>query len=514
MRPLGRPVALLSIAALLWAPCAESANIVARAGTVRATVPVVPAFGSIGASLNGSASAALSPASLTPSLSFSAPNVGHAVPLGTVVPARPIDAVPAQAAQAASPFKAAVSVPSALSAPAAQEGPRNASQSLDVIGADAAKLSVSVSQPGASAGELKTQAAFDAPSVRRGDVGDVPVQTGFGAFRQAPRLAPVSSLLPNDAPRPDPSAPQPASGFAARWEKWTQNLTDFAALPFLALQAPQIWANVVNLLGGHPEALANLPWIGYSTGILGNMLLLGWFASQKEKSPSRVQAIGVATSAVVVVQIFLSGHMPALAFFTVMPAIVAGLALNYLKFKDKGDKAWTFWSKATSLLGLVILPQVLWTTFAPAALASFWPAAVAGALGLALTYLDSKGLLKGRLKSVWGNLGAWTATLLFMYGPIAQLMANLANPAGMAGIAIGTLFLAMAGNMLMLPRAMHTKNHIWFIGSAWGVVMGGWAVLLTMMLAGFASPAPFWAATVAIPAWLGTAYALSRFSRR
>ncbi len=321
---------------------------------------------------------------------------------------------------------------------------------------------------------------------------------------------------PNDGPRPGEGLPAPPakSSFATKWDRWTQRLTDFAAVPFLALQAPQIWANVTNLLAGNPDALANLPWMGYSTGILGNMLLLSWFASQKETSAARVQAIGVVTSAVVVTQIFLAGFMPAAAFAAVMGAIVAGLALNWLKFKDKAPAGlWSFWSKASSLLGLVILPQVLWTTFAPAALFSYWPGVIAGLLGLAATYYDSKGRLPAPLKSLWSNLGAWTATLLFMYGPVAQLMSNVSNPAGMAGIAIGTLLLAMAGNLLMLPRAMHTKNVVWFTGSAWGVVMGGWAVLLTMFAAGFAAPWLFWAATVAIPLYLATSYLLTRASR-
>lgn len=319
------------------------------------------------------------------------------------------------------------------------------------------------------------------------------------------------------APPSAPAAsPAPAkSTFAQAWDRWTQRLTDFAAVPFLALQAPQIWANIGNLIGNHPEQLANLPWMGYSTGILGNMLLLSWFASQKETSAARVQAIGVMTSAVVVAQIFLAGFMPPLAFAAVMAAIGAGLLINWLKFKEKAPApVWSFWSRASSLLGLVVLPQVLWATFAPAALFSYWPGIIAGALGLVMAGLESRGELPKPLQNVWSSLAAWTATLLFMYGPIAQLMSNLSNPAGMAGIAVGTLLLAMAGNLLMLPRAIYTKNVVWFTGSAWGVVMGGWAVLLTMFLAGFAAPWLFWAATAAVPVWLGASYLLGRAARR
>lgn len=517
-----RCLALLSALSLLSAPVSANvrAGAATKAGPSVSFVPAVPGSGLAIAPLS------VAPLSLSPSLSVLAPKLGPSGAPSLIAPANAVPsgslAAPGRAAavpqDSPSSFQAPFAPARALSAPAEAtvsapaEAPVSASAKLDAVAVEAASLSAEVSR--VSAGDAKTRAAFeDAPSRRSGLAG--PVLIGPAASgRQAPRLAPAPSL-PNDAPAPsEPPAPKPRSGFAARWDRWTQNLTDFAAVPFLALQAPQIWANIQNLLAGHPEALVNLPWIGYSTGILGNMLLLGWFASQKEKSAARVQAIGVATSAVVVAQIFLAGHMPLAAFAAIMPAIVGGLLLNYAKIKDKAPAGlWKLWSKGSSLLGLVILPQVLWTTFAPAAYASFLPAALSAVAGLGLSYLDSKDKLPQALKSVWSNLGAWTATLLFMYGPVAQLMANVTNPAGMAGIAIGTLALAMAGNLLMLPRAMHTKNLIWFTGSAWGVVMGGWAVLLTMFLAGFAAPWLFWAATAAIPAWLGTAYLLSRLSR-
>ena len=117
-----------------------------------------------------------------------------------------------------------------------------------------------------------------------------------------------------------------AKFFSASWDTWTQRLTDCAAIPFTLLQIPQIIQNVGNLRHGNPQALANLPWMGYSTGILGNMLLLSYFVSMKEKSAARVQAIGVITSALVVGQIFRAGFMPEEAFLAIVPAIVGGLA--------------------------------------------------------------------------------------------------------------------------------------------------------------------------------------------
>ena len=126
--------------------------------------------------------------------------------------------------------------------------------------------------------------------------------------------------------------------------------------------------------------------MGYSTGILGNMLLLSYFVSMKEKSAARVQAIGVITSALVVGQIFRAGFMAEEAFWAIVPAIVGGLALNFLNMLDKlPAKVWNVWSKVGGLLGFAALPQVLWSSFAPAARASFVPAIIAAAVGLAIT---------------------------------------------------------------------------------------------------------------------------------
>ena len=358
----------------------------------------------------------------------------------------------------------------------------------------------------------------------------------------AAHLFEVTELPAAPTTGPPQTAVSPANGaeglrqgrlkkfFSASWDAWTQRLTDFAAIPFTLLQIPQIIQNVGNLRHGNSQALANLPWMGYSTGILGNMLLLSYFVSMKERSAARVQAIGVITSALVVGQIFWAGFMPAEAFFAIMPAIVGGLALNFLNMMGKlPAKVWSGWSKAGGLLGFVALPQVLWSSFAPAAAASFVPAAMAAfipaavvsfapaiaaaAVGLAIIYLDSKDKLPAPVKKVWNSISGKTATALFMYGPIAQLLSNHANPAGMAGISVLTLLLAMAGNLVMLPRAMRVGmggDWTWFTGSAWGVALGGWAVMLGMFSAGLVPAALFWPVTALIPASLLFAYLMNR----
>jgi len=276
--------------------------------------------------------------------------------------------------------------------------------------------------------------------------------------------------------------------FAASWDEWTRRLTDASIIAFLPLQLPQIVKNIGYLLAGQVAPMAVLPWMGYSTGILANLLLLSWFTSQKEPSAARVQAVGVVTSGVVLGQLFLAGFMPAAAFFTVMPVIATGLTLSFLNAKGRlPPRVWDTWNRLSSVAGLAALPLVFASTFFPQS--TLGPAAaVAGLLGLGMSEFQRRGWLPKPLENLWNNMSAWTATWLFMFGPIAQLVSNLSNPASMAGISLTTLFLATAGNAMMLPRAFKTKNKIWTAGSLYAVLVGGWGVMLSMLSYGFLSP--------------------------
>jgi hypothetical protein len=155
-------------------------------------------------------------------------------------------------------------------------------------------------------------------------------------------------------------------------------------------------------------------------------------------------------------------------------------------------------------MGLFALPVAAAVTFGFGA--SLGVAALAGLAaalgGAALMALQARGKLPAWLSQAWVQFGAWLATLLFVLGPIAQHMANWRNPAGMAGIAVGTLLIGTLGNLIMLPRAMTTRNRIWFIGSTYAVVVGGLAVLASMYTAGFVGALLFWPVALAVPAFL------------
>ena len=80
---------------------------------------------------------------------------------------------------------------------------------------------------------------------------------------------------------------------------------------------------------------------------------------------------------------------------------------------------------------------------------------------IVLVILDIFNKLPRWLKDVWCTVGAWTATLLFMVMPVAQLIKNCTQPESLAGIAIGSVLLGALGNGLMIPRALFLKDVIW-----------------------------------------------------
>jgi len=85
----------------------------------------------------------------------------------------------------------------------------------------------------------------------------------------------------------------------------------------------------------------------------------------------------------------------------------------------------------------------------------------------------------------------WSATLLFMTMPVAQLANNFANPSSLEGLSVLSSVLAMTGNALMVPRALFTRDVIWLTGSTWGSCLMGWGVMLSLLLGRDASGARY-----------------------
>ncbi|GBG73974.1 hypothetical protein CBR_g17686 [Chara braunii] len=105
-----------------------------------------------------------------------------------------------------------------------------------------------------------------------------------------------------------------------------------------------------------------------------------------------------------------------------------------------------------------------------------------GLAGCVFIILSRTGRLPENLRSLWSQLSGWTATLLFMFMPVAQLLSNLRNPEGMAGMSVLMVLLGLIGNALMIPRSIFTRDIIWFTGCTWATMMMGWGNLLCMYM--------------------------------
>ena len=89
------------------------------------------------------------------------------------------------------------------------------------------------------------------------------------------------------------------------------SMASAATVPFLFLTMPQILKNASLIAAGRPEALAAIAWQGQVAGLLGNLLLLSYFADKGELSASVVQGVGVCATGALLTQITLAGHIPA-----------------------------------------------------------------------------------------------------------------------------------------------------------------------------------------------------------
>lgn len=312
----------------------------------------------------------------------------------------------------------------------------------------------------------------------------------------------------------------------SNWGELTTRLVAVSTIPFLFLFLPQLLKNHANLAAGRPEALAGLSWLGYLTGLGGNSLLLSYFATKREANAVVVQALGIASSFAVLTQIRAAGHMPrlvyaALAALVGLQAILTGLKLSgRLEGGKRRQQLWGAWQKLLGLAGLAGVPQVLWATFRPAS-TSLLPGQLTLAAGCAAVAAEAAGCLPERLRGAWAATSAWTATALFMLQPVSQLVLNFTDPASLQGLSLATILLAAAGNALMVPRALWTRDWIWLTGSLWGSLFFGWAQLLSMFLGRSPAsgarflPGPLFAAlTALLLGWFGLTFAMTARARR
>jgi hypothetical protein len=95
------------------------------------------------------------------------------------------------------------------------------------------------------------------------------------------------------------------------------------------------------------------------TSLMGNLSLLSYFVSKKERGASVVQAAGVLTTLIVLLQQAIAGAMPWDIFVATVIACLVGFILNSLNYTNLLiDGVWKVWMEITCIGGVYVLTQV------------------------------------------------------------------------------------------------------------------------------------------------------------
>jgi len=262
----------------------------------------------------------------------------------------------------------------------------------------------------------------------------------------------------------------------------TETMSFFAMVPLTLLTFPQIWKNYVNAMAGDLAVIGAVSWQGYGAGMLGNLLLLSYFADKREPAATAAQAIGVTTSMMLLTQIAWSGNMHNVAPITMFLSssfVIAGTSLSVARYFDyahgeQGTKIWSAYQTTLGIVGILATPQIISNALTP----------FMGWLPIELTIFAL--VLAHRadaLPKKWSEFSGWTATALFMSMPVAQIAQNIAHPDVLQGLSVLTSVFITSGNALMLSRAIFVRDWVWTVGSAWAAFVGGWGVLATLYTA-------------------------------
>lgn len=332
------------------------------------------------------------------------------------------------------------------------------------------------------------------------------------------------------------------------WNRWNQFLVSLSILVFLPLQFPQVLHNQELIASGDPNAIATLTVIsamGYAAGMLGNLLLMNFLAERLEFWGTTVQAVGMITSGIVLTQLFSVGLVPLFFFIPFVALLILGLIFNYSNFFFNQHSLWSQRIWSTGRLGLRIVGIALLPVFAVLQLhdALFpklpqWP----GGLGIALLasfwvltfirqhaetfpeffaeknrwrrqVLDSSEWLDAWLRRGWQGLAGWTANLLFMFGPLAQLINSIIHPDSLGALSLTTQFLCIGGNLLMLSRSgtllVQGKDRIWCFSSLWDIAMRT-GIFFCIMYYHLLTPAAFFVCLASILGYLGFIYIMAK----
>ncbi|KAG9146361.1 hypothetical protein Leryth_018418 [Lithospermum erythrorhizon] len=326
-------------------------------------------------------------------------------------------------------------------------------------------------------------------------------------------LIPFKSICHHNRPRPTPafnsdnphrdSADLKPSDSFKQWDSLSAKFAGASNVPFLLLQLPQIILNARNLMAGNSAALFAVPWLGMFTGLLGNLSLLSYFIKKRETEAAGVQTLGVLSISVVITQLAMAEAMPFPHFVVTAIVVASGLVINFMNyFNLLNPKIWRFWEDFITVAGVSSLPQVMWSTFVPFVPNTILPAVISFLLAVTAVLMARLGKLsEGGAKFV-GSISGWTATLLFMWMPVSQMYTNILNPDNVKGLSAVSMLLAMIGNGLMIPRALFTRDLMWFTGSTWACVFYGWGNLLCLYCFKSITREFFLVATIGFITWI------------
>ena len=319
-----------------------------------------------------------------------------------------------------------------------------------------------------------------------------------------------------------------------RWEIWTRSLVSSSILAFLPLQLPQILRNAAMIASNDPLQIAQLqviPLLGYTSGMLANLLLMSYLADRQELWGTIVQSLGVITSGIVVTQLFSVGLVDPRLFGILALGVSVGFLFNFGRLwlpritpsspeltpelgQTRFDRYWSWWQNGLNILGLTLFPLILTVqlhdSLIPQLPLEIGMGSASLLFGLSSTTLLGSANVLGSanwmeltnnnplllsfhsliqlFRRHWSTLSGWTANLLFMFGPTAQLINNIAHPESIAALSLSTQFLSVLGNLLILARSgtlwIQGHDRVWAVGGVWEVILRG-LVFSTIAYFGF-----------------------------
>lgn len=246
---------------------------------------------------------------------------------------------------------------------------------------------------------------------------------------------------------------------------------------FVALQVPQIIKDFEEFGTG---VMKDLAWSGFVSGSMGNLLLATYFSGVNEWAQVRVQAIGAITNYFVASQVYAAGYFPSVQFWSLAAVLGVGLLIPLLfALGTVSLEKFALWQEATIPLGLASLVFCITSTFSDDSFILLTIFAVGFVIGILLLFLKPRIPI---LAPLMAKLGGWLATFLFMWMPLPQIYRILTvGKDAAAAFSMGFTVLATFGNGLGSTRAFVIKEKVWFVGSFYGLMVGGW------LTAGFVS---------------------------